>query len=84
MMLARVPRVTASADDPRVVSGELILVADAHKLAVSKLRRLFKRLRRALVDELPYEVEGKTADQIREIFGRKIDAVKLGEMHAGK
>jgi hypothetical protein len=79
-MLSRIPLVEAGADDPRVLSGELVPDQQLHKTLSRKLRRMFNELERVLCRETPYECEGKSQDEIANILGRAIDAVMSFEM----
>jgi hypothetical protein len=73
-MVARIPSVMARSDDPRIASGKLLTRKQTHKLVVTQLTRLFKRLKIAC-DQMAVECEGKTAAGIREINKRKLDAI---------
>ena len=47
-MLSRIPRVTARADDPRIVSGELLSEKQARAMLVADIRRMFAEWEREI------------------------------------
>jgi hypothetical protein len=73
-MLSRIPLVEASADDPRVLAGELILVKQAHRDVVRELQRFFKDVRQAL-NKAAKKCEGRGRDEIAEFLGAALNRV---------
>jgi hypothetical protein len=78
-MLHGLPVVEAYADDPRVLSGELVPDGQFHKTLSLKLRRTDRELKRAF-RLAAYECEGKNQYEIADILGRAINGVMSVEM----
>jgi len=74
-MLSHIPLVEARVDDPRVLSGELMLVSEMQKDLARDLRRLWDDLEQ-MCDEGAKECEGKSAKEISELWGRKLATLK--------
>ena len=74
-MLSRIPLVEARADDPRVVSGELVLASAMQKDLAGWLLGLWDDLEQ-MCDEVAVQAEGKSASEISQMWAKRLAKLK--------